>query len=167
MFPQLILLLAIGSAVACGCMAQTPLKPISVCNLIQNIQHLDGQVVRVRGTLRSTGGSPADSYFDEMVGISCPGIGDATVHIVSPDSHFLAASPRGYRPDFESVRKAEKLIAKAQSEGRSVPKFVATVEGVAVKLVSPEHFGAGRPLPHGHYGADLILAAIRDVTPIR
>lgn len=163
---QLIVLVIIGSVLVYGCAAQTPPKTISVCDLVRNIQKLDGQVVKVQGILRSPNDPAIDSYFDEIVGDRCTGMGEVVVHIVSPDSHFLAAPPKGYRPDFESVHRAENIISAAQRKTSST-RFVATVEGVAVKLALLKSSDFARPLPHGNYAASVILAAIRNVKPIR
>jgi hypothetical protein len=117
--------------------AQTKRHPLSVCDVVRQADLLDGHVVNVRGTIRSSGGKePSGPYFDEMVA-PCSGTLTATIKIVSPDAHFLANQPPGYRPDQASIRRAESLFTKEQGRGKSVDEVVATVEGFLVKPGAP------------------------------
>ncbi len=123
MFPRFIL----GVCIVATATGQGP-QNVNICDLISLAGELDGKLVRVRGIVRNSGSS-SDPYFDELIPETCSTAeGRRTViHIVSPDTHFLAHRPRGYRPDMNSVHRAESVFEKAAREGHSVS---ATVEGV-------------------------------------
>jgi hypothetical protein len=79
--------------------AQTKRHPLPICDVIQQVDRLNGQIVNVRGTIRSSIGKDSGGpYFDEMVA-ACSGTPTVTIRIISPDAHFLANRPPGCQRD--------------------------------------------------------------------
>jgi hypothetical protein len=149
--------LTIGIAVlVSGANASEPPREVNICKLIRLASQLDGKVIQVRGLLRNSD-TPEDPSFDELVPESCPDAeGRRTViHIVSPDAHFLAHSPQGYKPDMDSIRRAEPTLNKAAADARLVS---ATIEGV-LQAVRPQSARAPR---HKQYSAVIVIQALRE-----
>lgn len=132
-------------------------RNVNVCDLSRLAEQIDGKIVRVHGVLRNSD-TMENPYFDELVGENCNGVdgGQVTIQVVSPDSHFLASPPPGYKPDFESVRRAEPVFKKAAADRRSVS---ATVEGVF--YTSKQQTSS--PARHRQYQASIVIQGLRDV----
>jgi hypothetical protein len=137
--------------------AQPPAKePVALkgCELVRGISQFDGKVIRVRGVLQNSDG-PDDAFFDEFLPDTCseaPGR-RIVIHVQSPDVHFLANPPRGYRPNMKSVQRVESLLKKAAADGRRVS---VTIEGLLVVATSV----TPTPARHKPYPASIIIAAI-------
>jgi len=125
--------------------------------LIRSGQRVNGKIVSVRGILAASNPKAAQAYFDELVGEGCDPSGSAVrIQVVSPDPHFLAAPPPGYKPDPDSVRRAERVAQDAADHHRAL---IATVEGV-LYVAEGGVQGFAR---HRRYPAIIVVAAIRDV----
>ena len=79
-------------------------RDVNICDLTRLADQLDSKLVRVRGILRNSE-TAAEPFFDELVPENCS---DAegrgmVIRIVSPDVHFLANLPHGYKPDMSSI----------------------------------------------------------------
>lgn len=152
------LLSFVALASACACLASEPIRRFSVCDLVRTAVQLDGEIVKVYGVLQDSDPKRENPYFDELVSENCKGKGmgesQAKIQVVSPDSHFLANPPAGYKPDLNSIRRAELMAEKAAAHHRSLS---ATVEGV---LYVPKA-ASGVPR-HRSYTAIIVVQAIRD-----
>src|SRR5882724_9649645 len=105
----------------CASVMAESVREVDVCNLALRADQFEGKLVRVRGELRNSDRAE-NPFFDELVGEHCKKAqgGKITIQIVSPDSHFLANPPPGYKPDLYSVRQAEPVFKKAAADHRSV-----------------------------------------------
>ena len=151
---QLKVILGVLVALTIASASEVP-REVNICDVTRLAGQLDGKVVRVRGLLRNSDTSE-DPSFDELVPEGCSNQeGSQTViHIVSPDTHFLSHPPQGYKPDMNSVRRAEPIFKKAAADGKPV---LGTVEGV---------FHAMRreiavPPRHKQYSASIVIQALR------
>jgi hypothetical protein len=131
-------------------------RAVSLCDLPQLGNQLEGRIIRISGVLRNTDARDNPS-FDELTE-ECRGR-LVRIQIVSPDSHFLDNPPAGYKPDTGSVRRAEPVFQKAAAEGRSV---YATVEGVFY----PASTQPPGPVRHRQYPAYIVIQAFRNVKEI-
>jgi hypothetical protein len=139
-------------------------SPLTVCELIQSGRKLDGQIVAVKGHLQDATGAGDSQLFDELVGTDCK-LSDASVpriRIVSPDSHFLAQPPPGYKPDLGSVEGVERRISKARATGKKIKYLSAVVEG-AVIWADGNTRGDGSTPRHQRYQGYLVLQRIRNI----
>jgi len=152
MFQLKILL---GVLVLLAAVASEEPREVNICDVMRLAGQLDGKVIRVRGLLRNSE-TPEEPSFDEFVPEGCSDAqGSQTViHIVSPDVHFLSKPPRGYKPDMNSVRTAERIFRKAAADRKPVS---ATVEGVFQVLIRD---GSAHPL-HKQYAASIVVQALR------
>lgn len=130
-------------------------REVNICDVMRLANQLDGKIIRVRGLLRNTD-TPEDPSFDELVPERCSDVeGSQTViHIVSPDGHFLANPPPGYKPDMNSARRVKPIFRKAALDEKPV---LVTVEGFFRVL----HPGTRMPLPHKQYSALIVIQAYR------
>lgn len=131
-------------------------REVNICELIRLASQLDGKVVRLSGVLRNSE-TPEDPSFDELVPETCSDAKDrqTVVHIVSPDVHFLANPPQGYKPDMDSMRRAQSILKKAAVDGKSVS---VKVEGV-FQIVRQE---TSMPPRHKRYSASIVIQALRE-----
>ena len=132
-------------------------RDVRICNLGRVAQQLDGKLVRIIGILQNSDTSETP-FFDELVGHGCKASEgeQVKIQIVSPDSHFLSNPPPGYKPDMDSVSRAEAVFERAAAHRRSVS---ATVEGVFY-VSKQQGFG---PIRHRSYSAFIVIQALRDV----
>lgn len=148
--------------------AEARRPPTTVCVVVRDVERLDGRIVVVRGILQDTDASSSEPYFDELVGEDCTGSDGERprVKVVSPDWHFLAKPPTGYRPDIASIRRADRFIAKLSRQGRPPRKIWATVEGVIYFLKPESATGSstGAKPSHKRYVAYIVVQAIRDLS---
>jgi hypothetical protein len=49
------------------------------------------------------------------------------IQAVSPDVHFLANPPKGYKPDMNSAKTIDQILDKANAAGKKVMHFSVTV----------------------------------------
>jgi hypothetical protein len=82
-------------------------------------------------------------------------MGEIVIHVESPDVHFFANPPRGYKPNVKSVHRAESLFNKAAAQSGQVS---VTLEGVFVT----ERPDTRMPPRHKGYFASIVIAAIYD-----
>jgi len=147
-------------------MGEPPRPPMSVCDFAENVGKLDGRIVKVRGVVQTFSPDPDDFYLDEMIADSCTGSKQKSVRVEIwwPDSHFLEHPPRGYKVDRASFRRFARIVKKAQAQGKSVERLLATVEGVAYAS-GPESQSAdpARRQYHGIYQGYIVIQAVRDV----
>lgn len=136
---------------------------ITVCQLLADRVKYEGQLVRVRGSLRTDG---VGSWpFDELHGIGCAvsGVSNAVVKLVSPDVHFLAKPPANYRPDPGSAKRAERLLERELAKGHSVASFDVTIDGVF--FGDP---GEARPSArHKQYSGYVVIQSFRRLKAVK
>lgn len=143
---------------------------IGVCDLLREPGKYEGQMIRVRGQLRSSGSAEHPS-FDELDGAGCASNEQEekwVVSIVSPDAHFLAQSPKGYRPDRRSVERVSRLVTKQVAAGRVISSVECTIEGLFYgdhTRDDGEH--AVRPRRHPRYDGHVVIQAIRNPVVLR
>jgi hypothetical protein len=144
--------------IALGVSSATELTaPQSVCDLLRSGQWVNGKTVSVRGILTTANPKALQAHFDELIGEGCdPAGGSIRIQVVSPDAHFLAEPPPGYKPDPDSVRRAERVAQAAADHHRAL---IATVEGI-LYVVEGAKPGIAR---HRRYPAVIVVGAIRDV----
>jgi hypothetical protein len=149
---HILLFLSALSALS-ECWAAPPKQVLTVCDVVRSGERLNGNIIRVAGILRDAYSQSEDPYFDVLVDDNCKGV---EIHVVSADSAFLANAPPDYRPDMRSVRRAERVVKKAATDGRELS---ATVEGV---LYVQEKDDSPRPR-HKWYPFIIVIQAVRDV----
>jgi hypothetical protein len=155
--------------ITCG-FASAPLfkSAMSVCDLIRDAPVLEGQIVSVHGILQNSGSGTGQPYYDELMADNCVGNGgkEIQIQIVSPDAHFLANPPRGFKPDMNSIRRVEDLLEKMEKEGRTVKQISCTVQGAfyAPKPQSSSALGGSDQYHHKLYQGYIVIQALRDVT---
>ena len=91
---------------------------MTVCDVLRDGAHSNGTIVVVRGTVRNSGDAQRPDFNEVLA--TCDGI-SRTILIDSPDAQFLAAPPKGYKPNAGSVRGKERVMARAAG---SVKDFV-------------------------------------------
>lgn len=147
--------------------AQPSNVPLSICSVIREAGRFEGRVVAIRGILQDSSAGAEDVRFDELVADNCPGWDGEQIRIqvVSPDAHFLANPPRGYRPNMASIRRAERFYEKLLRDRGTTRRIWATVEGVLyLPKQDPLAVGsAGKP-SHREYTAYLVVQAIRELS---
>ncbi|MGJ5817136.1 hypothetical protein [Paludibaculum fermentans] len=136
-------------------------KVVTVCQLLAAAEELDGRIVSVRGILKTSSDEAGAPYFDQLTGGACAGraVADRTLQVVSPDAHFLAKPPSGYKPDEGSFRRAGRLLDKMLAAGQPVGGFDATVEGIFYRGRSQPRL----PVRHRQYPGYVVIQAIRNV----
>jgi hypothetical protein len=165
MLPQMI---AAALVLCMTCMASQQdgaKNPLTVCELIQSGRKLDRQIVAVKGRLQDATGATDKPDFDELVATDCklPDASVPKIRIVSPDSHFLAQPPPGYKPDLASVERVERQISEARARGKRIKYLSAVLEGAMIwadgrAIAEPD--AAPR---HQRYRAYLVVQRMRDV----
>ena len=132
-------------------------RDVNICDLTRLADQLDGKLVRVRGILRNSE-TAAEPFFDELVPENCsdPEGLRIVIQIVSPDVHFLANPPQGYKADMSSIRRAEPIFKNAAARSRPV---AVTVEGVFYSA-RPQR---SAPVRHKQYRGSIVLQALRAV----
>lgn len=107
-------------------------QPMTVCELMQHINALDGHIVSVRGPLVLHGSDVDDASPDYMVA-QCPALKSKRVEIKIeyPDTWFLRKPPRGYRADRDSFLRAGKVIKATLKDGKITDRWIATIVGQA------------------------------------
>ena len=130
----------------------------NLCELIRSGDKFDGKLIRVSGLLQDSDPNTINPYFDELVSHDCNDVNGKPVKIliVSPDQHFLANAPAGYKPDLRSIHRAEIVAEQAAARHHSLR---ATVEGVYYVSKTASSTSAR----HRQYPAVLVLQSIRDV----
>lgn len=140
----------------CSAWAQQRPRDVNICDLKRIARQMDGKIVRISGILLNSD-TQETPFFDELVGQGCKATTEQVkIQVVSPDSHFLSNPPPGYKPDMDSVTRAEPIFERAAADHRSV---YATVEGALYVTQGPT---SGR-VRHRRYQAVIVIQAIRSV----
>ena len=143
-----------------------PNRALTVCEVISEARKLEGRIVSVRGFLQDAAGTAGDPDFDELVADGCT-LADGSlprIQVVSPDLHFLANPPPGYKPDMKSVKRVERRIEAVRARGKRVGRILATVQGVVLAGDEDSRPQASTKVPrHRQYRAYLVIQAMRDV----
>ncbi len=111
---------------------------MGVCEALKRLPELDGRVVAIHGQLQGGSMLSGGAYFDQLVEPHCALQGDSrgVIRLESPDQHFLAHPPRGYRADKASIKRVAQILAREKDKGAASVRLDVVVEGVLYQ-VSP------------------------------
>ncbi len=138
---------------------------MTLCDLVKQINDLNGRIVSVRGTITMSDTDPDNAVPDYLVG-TCPDlkVGMVMVRIDYPDVWFLKKPPKGFHMDERSFIRAHKVVMGTLKDGMVNGRFVGTIAGQAYapppSSVPPPGIHRAR---EGSYDAVIIIQGIYDL----